>query len=274
MNSVPNGVQENDLVAFVDGRLPAERVPAVDAYLQAHPEERARLQQYREQQGELRRAFALQEVDPFPSSLRVARLLAGRRQRRRLRLALAASAAGLLILGGVGGWTARDRGIGLPSQNAQAVATAHAITTEALAAHQVFSVENRHPVEVDAAQETHLVGWLSKRLGRPLVVPDLTSVGCEFMGGRLLPSENGPAAQFMYRKGNSRLTLYERPDKSAETGLRYSEEDGIGVVYWSDRNFGYALSAKVDPKELRQLAEIVYRQTSSEGSKPKPGKAS
>ena len=43
--------------------------------------------------------------------------------------------------------------------------------------------------------------WLSKRLGRPLVVPDLAAVGFRLMGGRLLPAEDGPAAQFMYETG-------------------------------------------------------------------------
>jgi anti-sigma factor RsiW len=63
-------------------------------------------------------------------------------------------------------------------------------------------------VEVDAGQEAHLVQWLSKRLGRQLVVPDLASAGFRLMGGRLLSAEDGPAVQFMYENGNGeRLTL-------------------------------------------------------------------
>jgi len=90
------------------------------------------------------------------------------------------------------------------------------------------------------------------------------------MGGRLLASEGGPAAQFMYQKGNNRLTLYERSDTAGETAFRYSEEHGIGVFYWSDQDFGYALSAKTDRQQLLKLAEIVYHQLSAEGAKPKP----
>ena len=37
---------------------------------------------------------------------------------------------------------------------------------QAVLAHVVYSPEVRHPVEVRAAQQEHLVQWLSKRLGR------------------------------------------------------------------------------------------------------------
>jgi anti-sigma factor RsiW len=272
MNAVHGGVEDPELNAFVDGRLPAERAAAVDAYLAAHPGEKARLQHYAEQRQLLRDAFAAMTAEPIPVHLRVARLLAEHRRRRYWQLGAAAAAVVFLVVGGIGGWAARNWGIGLlpPNQSEQAAATERAITADALAAHRVFSVDIRHPVEVDAAQEAHLVQWLSKRLGRPLVVPDLSSVGFQLMGGRLLPSEGGPAAQFMYQKGNNRLTLYERSDTAGETAFRYSEEHGIGVFYWSDQDFGYALSAKADRQQLLQLAEIVYRQLSAEGAKPKP----
>lgn len=281
MSAERGGIEEQELSATLDGRLPAERAAAVEAYLAANPDERARLEQYRGMQQQLQQAFAEPNGAAVPTRLRVARLLAERRRRAYWRFGAAAAAILLLVVGGLGGWAARDWGVGSPSRNqtAQAAAVERQITNDALAAHQVFSVEVRHPVEVDAAQEKHLVQWLSKRLGRPLVVPDLTAAGFQLMGGRLLPSESGPAAQFMYQKGNNRLTLYERSEDAAETGFRYREHDGLGVFYWSDRDFGYALAAKADRQQLLKLAEMVYRQLSDEGAKPSspvspPGKPS
>jgi anti-sigma factor RsiW len=153
------------------------------------------------------------------------------------------------------------------------------ITADAIAAHRVYSVEVRHPVEVNADQETHLVQWLSKRLGRELTVPDLSPAGFRLMGGRLLPAEDGPAAQFMYENtSGERLTLYLRVGVGGETAFRYHEEGGIGAFYWSDEGFGYAIAAKADRELLLRIAELVYKQTSPDGARakipPVPGKSS
>jgi anti-sigma factor RsiW len=65
-----------------DARLSAERAEAVDAYLAAHPEARARLSQYAEQRQALRRTIAAQAGGLIPTRLRVAHLLAKPRRRR------------------------------------------------------------------------------------------------------------------------------------------------------------------------------------------------
>ena len=278
MSAIPGAVEEAELHARLDGRLPPERAAEIDAYLAAHPEARDRLSQYAEQQQGLRAAFADQTAGPIPTRLRVARLLAEQRRHRYQRLARIAAAVVLVVAGGIAGWAARDAATAfLPSANAGG-SNARTITADAIAAYRVFSVEVRHPVEVDVGQEAHLVQWLSKRLGRPLVVPDLTAAGFQLMGGRLLPAENGPAAQFMYENGKERVTLYLRTGIGGETAFRYSERNGVGAFYWSDQGFGYALAAKADRNLLLRLSEIVYQQISSDGAKakipPKPGKPS
>jgi anti-sigma factor RsiW len=270
-------IEEDDLHAHIDGQLPRERIEDVDAYFAAHPEMEARFSDYAAQRQELRAAFAAQAGGPIPARLRVANLLE-RRQRRQYRLlAQIAAAVGLIVLGGVGGWAARD--LTGPLNSLPPGAVARMITADAIAAHRTFSVEVRHPVEVDAGQEAHLVQWLSKRLGRPLVVPDLAAAGFQLMGGRLLPAEDGPAAQFMYQNSNGeRLTLYLRAGVGGETAFRFHEEGGIGAFYWSDEGFGYAIAAKAGRDLLLRIAELVYRQTSPDGSgakiPPVPGKPS
>jgi len=277
MRPLSRPVEEDDLHARIDGQLPRERTEDVDAYFAAHPEEEARFSQYAQQRQELRTAFAVQASGPIPNRLRVAHLLAQQRRRGRGRLAQIAAALCLIVVGGIGGWAARDlRG---PPSSSSPGAVASMITADAIAAYRTFSVEVRHPVEVDAGQEAHLVQWLSKRLGRQLVIPDLAAAGFRLMGGRLLPAEDGPAAQFMYENGNGeRLTLYLRTGVGGETAFRYHEEGGIGAFYWSDEGFGYAIAAKADRDLLLRIAEIVYQQTSPDGAKaklpPAPGKPS
>jgi anti-sigma factor RsiW len=271
-------VEEDDLHARIDGQLPRERTEDVEAYLAAHPEEQARFSQYAQQRQGLRAAFAAQTGGPIPTRLRVAHVLEGRqRWRWRYRQLQIAAAVCLIVLGGIGGWLARD--LAGPLSSLPPGAVARMITADAITAHRTFSVEVRHPVEVDAGQEAHLVQWLSKRLGRQLVVPDLAPAGFRLMGGRLLPAEDGPAAQFMYENGNGeRLTLYLRTGVGGETAFRYHEEGGIGAFYWSDEGFGYAIAAKADRGLLLRIAEIVYQQTSPDGAKakipPAPGKPS
>jgi anti-sigma factor RsiW len=277
MSAVPGAVEEPELNAHLDGQLPPGRAAAVAAYLTAHPETQARLQQYAKQQQLLRDAIAAQSTASIPARLRVARLAAARRNHRLRRLTAAAAALLLLIVGGVGGWTARTAESRLASSESAGV---RSFTSDAIDAYRVFSVEVRHPVEVDADHETHLVQWLSKRLGRPLVVPDLAKLGFQLMGGRLLPSDDGPAAQLMYDDGKgSRLTVYYQPVGFAggRTEFRYRQSGGVGAFYWSEEGFGYAIAGKADRDLLLKAAEIVYQQITAQGGKPAtppPGKPS
>jgi anti-sigma factor RsiW len=277
MTPLGRPVEEDDLHARIDGQLADDRAEDVDAYLAAHPEEQARFSQYAAQQQALRQAFTQQADGPIPNRLRVANLLAQQRRGRLRQLRQIAAAVGLILLGGIGGWAARD--LMGPLNSLPPGAVARLITANAITAYRTYSVEVRHPVEVDASQEAHLVQWLSKRLGRQLILPDLTSAGFHLVGGRLLPAEDGPAAQFMYENGNAeRVTLYLRAGVGDETAFRYHEEGGIGAFYWSDEGFGYAITAKADRDLLLRIAEIVYQQTSPGGAKakipPAPGKPS
>jgi anti-sigma factor RsiW len=130
-------------------------------------------------------------------------------------------------------------------------------------AHLVYTPEVRHPVEVDAKEQDHLVKWLSKRLDLPVKIPVLVSEGFELLGGRLLPGPNGPVAQFMYQDSTGkRLTLYvsRRNRGDTLTAFRFAREGGVSVFYWIDRDCGYALSGEVDKPTLAKVATQVYRQ--------------
>jgi len=159
-------------------------------------------------------------------------------------------------LGGVTGWQLQAY---MAEQQTEEVTWPR----RAAIAHAVYSPEVRHPVEVGAEHEAHLVAWLSKRLGAPLKVPYLGGQGYQLVGGRLLPGERGPVAQFMYQDSKGqRLTLYVRtnPDESGATAFRYADEHGVSVFYWLDRKLGYALSGEVAKDELLRLATAVHRQ--------------
>jgi anti-sigma factor RsiW len=134
---------------------------------------------------------------------------------------------------------------------------------QAAIAHVVFSPDVRRPVEISAENEDQLVAWLSKRLGTPVHPPKLGALGYELIGGRLLPGNSGPVAQFMYHDATGqRLTLYASIENTAnhDTAFRFAQEGPVNVFYWVDGKFGYAISAGIDRDELARVATAVYSQ--------------
>ena len=107
------------------------------------------------------------------------------------------------------------------------------------------------------------VTWLSKRVGVPLVAPDLSSQGYELLGGRLLPEGGKAAAQFMYQDAKGqRLTLYVRTnmEHNNESAFRFAQEANVRVFYWIDRRLGYALSGEISKDDLLRVATVVHQQ--------------
>lgn len=244
-------VSEMDLHAFVDGQLDDARRQAVAAHLAENPEAAARVAAYRAQKAALKAAFDPILGEPLPRRLGLPAA-----SRRTIHARWAAAAAVLLVLGGVVGWQAGGM---LRPAAAPGVAVVH----QAVVAHAVFTPQKRHPVEVRADEEAHLVRWLSNVLGQPLKAPRLADAGYLLVGGRLLSATDGPAAQFMYEdKGGHRLTLYvvTDPRQQGKTAFRYAEEKGVAVFYWIDGPLGYALAGKMTRDELLKLADVVYAQ--------------
>jgi anti-sigma factor RsiW len=249
-------IGEDDLQGWVDGLLPPERQAEVEAWLEGNPAEATRLAAYREQRDRLRAWLAPRAAECVPLRLRPEALFAARRARRLYALRSVAACALLLLVGGLGGWFGRDLAFA-PSREEPAL-----LAADAVQAHLTFVTEVRHPVEVDAQQEAHLVTWLSNRLGRKLRVPDLTGFGLHLMGGRLLPGESVPAAQFMFSDDRgTRLTLYLRAEPiESGTGFEIVQRGPVAGFRWFEDGFGYVVLAETSRERLLQVAEAVYRQ--------------
>lgn len=248
-------VSEHDLQAYADGKLAEERRAAVAAWLAAHPEDAERIESYRQVAEELRSTYDGVLEEPVPERLQHALRPARRRRAAFVAAWLALGAA----LGAILGWQLREWREPLAT-----FVDAPALPRRAAVAHATYSPEVRHPVEVGADQEAHLVSWLSKRVGAPLRAPHLEGVGYSLVGGRLLPGESGPTAQFMYQcKQGTRVTLYVRNEAATnrETAFLYSQEGKVRVFYWMDRKLGYAVSSGDISKEtLLNVANAAYQQ--------------
>jgi anti-sigma factor RsiW len=250
---------EATLHAWVDGELAPARASEVAQWLAENPDEAARMAAIQAQCASLQALHAQVLDEPAPLQLR-------RALHRRLQWQWPhALAAGLMLGMGLGiGYGLGGRGHADVPTQARAVP---AFAREAVAAHAVYVPEQRHPVEVAAQQQVHLVQWLSKRLGVPLKVPVLDTLGYHLVGGRLLPGEAGQSrAQFMYEDAaGQRVTLYvsvlpEKGGVAAPAAFQWTEEGATHGFYWVDGHQGYAVSAALPRDRLHALAEAIYRQ--------------
>lgn len=244
-----SNIAETDLHAYVDGQLEDSRRVQVEGHLAHDPAAAESVRVWREQNEALRALYNSVLNEPVPQGLLAARAV----RRRWLLYALAAGAMGLSF---ALGWLSQ-------SYRTDRFVEAAGLPRRAAIAYAVYAPEVRHPVEVGAEQQDHLVKWLSKRLGNDLKVPVLTQQGFDLVGGRLLPGGKGPVAQFMYQDATrQRITLYVslRDADSRDTAFRFSQEDKVAVFYWIDGKLGYALSGDMDRASLLAVANVVYRQ--------------
>ena len=244
-------VGEDELNAYVDGELPADRRATVEAWLATHPDDAAKVAAWRKHAELIRARYGAIADEKPPQRLDVGRLT---RRRRSAWAAIAAAVILAFLGGGAAGWALHGVETRSPSDLAL-------FTTDALNAYRLYTVEVRHPVEVTGDQRPHLVEWLSKRVGSPLLAPELDNVGLKLVGGRLLPGPTGATAFFMYEgPSGERFTLYCGRTSDQETALRYTTGEQNAAYYWVDHNLFYVLSGPAQQDKLHDIAQAAYDQ--------------
>lgn len=266
MSGTRNPVTEAELHAWLDGELPEERLADVERHLADHPEVAQRFERYRSQRAMLGQCFGPLIDQPLPDRLTPpftarehpvstpSRWSVARWGRGALWGTAVAASLLVFVAGGASGWLLRDRmaGAGEPPTAA--------FIADAVAAHRVFSVEVRHPVEIGVEEEAHLVNWLSKRLGKNMRCPKVTRGGYQLIGGRLLADSAGPVALYMYEDAaGRRITLYIRPaPNTSGSAFRFAQDGGVRALYWQDNGLALAVTGELDRDTLSGVAEEVY----------------
>ncbi len=244
-------VTEDELHAFVDDQLPAERRRAVETWLAAHPDDAERVRAWRALSEQIRDRFGRVVDEPVPRRLDLDRLTA-----RRPRLVIMGAIAATLLAfvgGGGAGWVAHEA-------FATEMTASETLRDDAVIAHRLYTKEQRHPIEVSSNEE-HLMPWLSRRVGTTLRAPDLTNLNFRLMGGRLLPGPSAPAALFMYESASGdRVTLYCTPLKVANSEMAYKEDEGAGSVVWTHDDFGWVISGPANKDMIKTVAAAAYSQ--------------
>ena len=246
-------VTEDELHAYVDNELPAERRRDVEAWLAGHPDDAERVRAWRAMAEALHARYDSVADEAVPKRLEIERLV--QQPRRWMVGAIAATLAAFLVGGGAG-WVAHGA-TAAPSafQN---------FTVDALDAHRLYVVEVRHPVEVPGSEITHLQQWLTKRCGWDVRAPELA--GLKLVGGRLLPGPTGPASFLMYESASGeRFTIYTAKSEAEATQMRYAAQGSDSALFWADRGVGYVVSGGNDRGRLTQIAQAVYDQMEKSG---------
>jgi anti-sigma factor RsiW len=244
-------VSTDDLHHLVDGRVDDAERRRIEAWLDEHPQEQQQADAWRQQRQLLHDNFDDVLSEPMPS--RLAELAAAR---PRIKTWALAAGFAWLSLGVLIGYFLRGPAV-------SRIDPGEMLAHRAAIAHAIYTPEVRHPVEVGADQEAHLVAWLSKRLDKRVRAPHFSSQGYTLVGGRLLPGDDGPVAQFMYQDSSGkRLTLYVRgtPEEKTVTAFRFAQEGKVSVFYWIDGSLAYALSGEMPREQLLALSETVYRE--------------
>lgn len=258
MSSRP--ITEDDLNGFIDGTLDPDRHGEVVTYLDAHPDVAHRIALYGEQGDMLRAAFAPVIEEPVPTELDLARMIEERRRPRRApRWAMAAAAVLLVSAGAAGGWSLRGLAVP-PTEGVQALAR------EAAASYAAYAPDQVRPVEIQASDRATLAAWTTRRVGRPVAIPNLAAAGYRLMGGRVVPTEHGPAALFMYDDDRgTRLVMLARPMRSErDMPMAPHAQGDLNGFAWADDGLGYSLVGAVAPDRLHPLADEMRRQIRSE----------
>lgn len=245
---------DRDIHLALDGELLADERADFEAWLEAHPEMKAKNDRFADDSARLRQLFAGVLDEPVP--LRLTKQVTGGSRRSNQawsRWRTAAAAAAVFVAGvGVGYYFA---GAGGPQAEER-------LAEQAIGAYVTYAADQPHAVEVDAGDRYYLDGWLSKRVGLKLVAPDLSAQGFELLGGRLLPADATAAALLVYKDREGRqISIYVTATAEHGTKGTYTPETGgPSAVYWADKGFGCAVVGALPKEQLSEVARSAWRQ--------------
>ena len=252
---------DDDLMAYVDGHLPPEKMAEVEARLARDPEARAATASWRHHDNLIRQMA--QTADDLPANMRIAALereLAAKLQARKRRALLMGPTLGRIaasVLIFAAGWGAHGY-FGSASHMTGAqypqFVSATVIGHQAIQQASVQQAEFQ-PDDLDAALD-----WMSAQMQRKIDSPKLDRLGYEVESARLLATESGPLAIFHYRdEDGERVTVSITPHSpdQADYKFRVVRLDTESMAYWTHAGLDYSVIGDVGTGRITTLAAAV-----------------
>ena len=242
---------ERDLHAYVDHQLSDADRRVLDTWLASHPDEAAQVRAWQQDAQQLRAALSGALQQPANPALDPAMIRQRRQRQSRRHLASAAVLLIAVSVGGFSGWQAREMTLVRPSMLPM---------TDALQAYRLIAQQGMLPADYEVSEAGDMQGWLDRYFTQANRLPDLSHAGFSPVSGRLLSTEQGPAAMVVYEdRGGNKISFYLRPPGPRNFMLpRGSRTDGgLQAEYWSGGGYNYAMVSPNDTQAARMLRQTV-----------------
>lgn len=124
--------------------------------------------------------------------------------------------------------------------------------------HRVYSKQVRHLVEVGAEETDHIESWLTKTVGAPVQVPDLSDFGLTFQGARLLVAAGKPVAQLVYTNSDGAVVaLCIIQNNVPRDGISAEQRGEFEMVLWGGENSNLVIVGDVGEADLYSIARSL-----------------
>ena len=244
-------IREAALHAFVDNELDTEAEREVDTWLRQHPDELAEINAWKEQKTQLQAAFAPVLDEPIPFAIQET-LNKSAKPKRSVHVPWRNIAAGIaLLVVGIG--------VGLYAAPNEKKSKWPIFAQNAISSHLVFASDLSHPVELAAPQQNYLMAWVKHRVGKQLPPPTLKFAGFKFLGGRIVPHKDKPAALYLYENiDGKRITILIGQNSKAEnTEKRVWTKKKLHCFFWFNGNLSFAVTSDIPKNKLKLVSDKV-----------------
>lgn len=241
---------ERDLHAYVDHQLSDADRLQVETYLASNAEVAAQVRAWQQDAQQLRAALSGALQQPANPDLDPALIRQHLKRKSRRHLASAAMLLIAVSIGGLGGWHARE----------MTLVSAALPMTDAMQAYRLIAQQGILPADYQVSDDGDMQGWLDRYFSQAHRLPNLAGAGYKPVSGRLLSTEQGPAAMVVYEdQGGHKVSFYVRPPGPKNFLLpRGSRSDGeLQAEYWSDAGYNYAMVSPSGTPAAQMLRQTL-----------------
>jgi anti-sigma factor RsiW len=253
------GIEDKDLLAYVDGHLPLAHRAEVEAAVASSPGVAARLNAMRASALPYATAFEGQKLPPLPPELsrRIGDLFSvyARRRRRRaeswLRLGVAFAAGALCFALGLK--------LLQSTELMQPAAMQVSPWIKAVAEYQqLYSRATLANVTEDPTLSARVINDLRANDGISVVVPDLRSAALTFKRVQRLSFHDRPVVQMVYLPEHGEpIALCVTPDARPDATPHVQQIGEMSSVVWRRNNLGYVVLSKGPAQTLLDLGRRI-----------------